>query len=834
MGGIAAWWSAERRTPLIFALKLVGFVVSFAASALILGFIDFERHYDAFNPNADRIARGVETRNVATGSRYTSLPYAFADAARTGLPGVEAAARVQPLRAMVERGRDRFNETLFFAEPSLLSIFPVTIVAGSRAPLDAPSSLLISERAAQRYFGDADPVGRTLSLGGARDVTVAAVMRDWRPDSHIRPDFLLSLDTFFSIAESSGVEKAAITGWTNCHCYVTYLLFDSPSSMAQAEKALPALQASRQGIAVAARSPIALQPLRDAYLGSRDYSSYLDHARKGDPTELTVFGSAALLLLLISGLSFANFSTAQAAARGREFAVRRVLGARPSRIAARMAFDGAATALTAAALGLAVAIACAPGFGAFVDRPLGARSLLHGPLVAQLSLLALAVGALAGLPAGAAMARIQPTALLRGRFGNGRFVFSATGLRRALVALQFIASFVLIVLALAMHAELNFVREQARLGFDPENLLVVNAEGAEPAFGELRARISALAGVRSFSIARSVPTTPLTSRVTVARIGADEGANDAANDGATTQVFMDTVDFGYFDALGVRMLAGRNFDARFGGDSLELGRYAGGTAPDTTPTVNAIVNASAAGELGFASPPDAVGRTLAFSAEDGLPFDLRIVGVAQDVRYGGPREQLPPILYLARTDWNVNLHTQSYLLVGTSGAGEPPIRRIGEIWDELVPQFVARVDSMQERIARQTENERRQLRLVTGLVAAAVLLSVFGILGFAALAMNHAARGLAIRRVFGATRREIVVLVCLAQLRTVGVALLVGGPVAFWIAARWLDEFALRTPILPSWFLVGGLAIAAVSFSTLAAFTFRLVGSSPIEHIHTE
>ncbi|HEX5418484.1 MAG TPA: ABC transporter permease [Gammaproteobacteria bacterium] len=185
------------------------------------------------------------------------------------------AARVQPLRAMLQRGQDRFNELVFFVEPSFLKIFPVSILSGSREPLAQPYSIMISERMAKKYFGDANPIGKTLSIGGARELTVSAVMSNWPPNSHIRPEFLIPLNTFFSIVASgkSQIPKASITGWSNCHCYVTYMLFNSPSSLALAQEAVQPLLVSEQGAAYAARFPITLQPLRDIYLGSAQYAA---------------------------------------------------------------------------------------------------------------------------------------------------------------------------------------------------------------------------------------------------------------------------------------------------------------------------------------------------------------------------------------------------------------------------------------------------------------------------------------------------------------------------------------------------------------------------------
>lgn len=824
---IAAWWAFERRTPLIFALKTAGFVLAFAAAALTLAFINFEHGYDAWNPDAARIARAVETRDLRSGTKFTSLPYPFADAARAELPGIAAAARVQPLRVMLQRGRDRFNETLFFTEPAFLDIFPIALVEGSNTALASPNALVISERAARKYFGTDDSIGKTLALGGSRDVTVAAVMRDWPSASHLQPDFLLSLETFITIAED-GIPKAAITGWDNCHCYVTYLEFDSASALAGAQRSMPSLVAERRDVGYLAGGSIELQPLLDIYLGSMGYSSYLDHARQGDRTELAVFGAAAALLLLIAALSFANFSTAQASIRAREIAVRRMLGARSSGIAARMTVEAAGTALCTAVIGTGLAAVLLGPFSRFVDRPIDATELANPVLLMQLAVVAVTAGGLAGFAPGITIARIPATALLQGRLTNQRSknpAFGMTGeaLRKGLIGLQFIASFVLIVFAFTIRAELAFAQAQSRLGYDPQGLIVLNAEGANEALQELKVRLAALPGVRSVSIANAMPTTPLTQLAGVTRTE-ERGA-------AGYPLLLNRIDFGYFATLGVPVLVGRGFDPAFGADGIAFGGNREATSSGACSPVSTVINETAVRALGFASSQDAIGGRLRFSGDDDWCSALEVIGVVDDIRYGGPRQTVDPVLYLVRTDWNVNLHQQSYLLVAADQNDASLTARIEEAWNDLVPGFVARVDRLEDRVAAQTESERRQLRLVGTLVVTAVCLSVFGILGFAALAMSRAARGLAIRRIFGASRGQIAALVSAAQLRIVAVALPIGCPIAYGLASRWLAEFSVRTPISASWFLMGSAALAGVSCAALAVFTFRLTRASPLEHI---
>ena len=827
LDALQSWWNWERRSPLIFALKFFGFVVAFAACALIFAFIDFEIHYDDWNPNADRIVRGVETGDVKSNSKSVALPYPFADAALTGLPGVEVGARVQPLRVMLQHGQDRFNEMIFFADPSFLDVFPVTILKGNSHPLNQPNSVLISERAASRYFGERNPVGQVLSISGQRDVTVTAVMKDWRADSHIRPDFLVSLESFFAMAKELGnVKREDITGWDDCHCYTTYLLLHSSDAVAAASAQLHGLLVSQQGEEYAARTPIEIQKLGDIYLGSANYASYLDHAQKGDPLQLAVFASMTLVLLLIAGLSFANFSTAQATLRAREFAVRRVLGAQRSEIVVRITAEAVIVAVVAAIIGFGLAVGLMPLFAGFVNRPLAIDSLLRVSLIAQLMVTALAIGAVSGIAPGIVIARISPLALLLGHVGRGDMRFSGQSLRKVLLGLQFVVSCVLIVFALAVQAELSFVRKQP-LGFEPHGTLILNGEGAQDALGNLMEGIVALPGVNSVAIANAAPTEPVRDSIQVLRQG--QSTEEARS------VFINNVDFHFMKSLGIRMLQGRTFDPAFGADSLRLASYLAPETPHDKNTINGIIDRLAAKELGFDSGQDALGKVLRFPGPESLPFAVQVIGVSDDVRYGGPREPATPMLYLARTDWEINLHQPQYIIINTDSRATAALpAQIVRLWNELVPSFVGDISYLEDRVANQVENEQRQFWLVSFFVTITVLLSVLGILGFAAFSMRREARDLAIRRVLGATREEIALVVSSAQLRVVIVAVLIGCPLAWWAVMRWLSTFVMRTPISLSWFAVGPTAIAALSFAALFVFTFRLAAVSPVEYLRAD
>lgn len=830
---LKTWWGAERRSPMIFALKLLGFAISFTAGIVILAFIRFETGYDAWNGNASRIARAVETRDAASGAQSVALPYPFADAVASGLAGVEDVARVQPLRVMLQRDQDRFNERVFFVEPAFLRLFEVKLVSGAAAPLEGASGLVLSRSAARKYFGERDAIGQRLRLGGVREVTVTGVMEDWPADSHVRPDYLLPLEAFFRIAAENGnVQRERITGWRDCHCYATYVLFETPEAMALAQRELHGLLVAQQGEDYARANAVTLQPLTRAYLHSAGYATYLDHAANGDPVQLAILGSAALVLLLVAVLNFVNFSFAQVSLRAREFAVRRTLGARPGQLVARVTAETALSALAMAAVATIVAALLLRPLSVFMERPVSASRLLDPAALFAILAIAVAVGMASGSIPVMLLARASPARLLRGAadaLGGSR-----TRLRLVLVGAQFLISTVLLSFAIAMYSELAYVQSVPR-NFDAARKLIVNGEGSHEVFGRLMAEFAAVPGVAGVAVANAVPTTPLTNRQLVLRARGDDAEG--------RQMMLNDVDFDWFDVLGVDVVAGRTFDRSFGGDgylaqwdtaqAAERAAAPDGSAPRV---VNVVVNERASRALGFGSPREALDERLRFLTNGAARYEMRIVGVVADLRYGGPRDEIEPLIYRARDDWQLNVNERRYFVVALDErANEGEVRRpLARLWNEAAPSFVEDVGDLAERLAALGAGERRQLQLILLFMGAAVALALLGTLGFSTFLLQRDTKSLAIRRVLGATHRELSARMAARLTAALALASVAAWPAAYLLIEEWLEGFVLRVPISASWFLAATVAISGLALVVSFIFISRLSAVSPAGFLRRE
>ena len=808
---------ANARQPWSAMMKLIGFVIGFVGCMLILAFVNFETGYDAWISHADRMVRVVQIQDVATGTRSVSPPYPLADAARSDLPGVVGSVRMQPLRAMLQQGQLRYNEHILFVEPSFLDLFEVK-AEGNPRPLDQPLSVVLSRSAAKKYFGIEDAQGKTLLLGGKHAATVTAIMPDWPKDSHLSPDVLMPLESFFQIAnKEAGIAREMLTGWDNCQCYPTYLLLDHADRFDEVNASLPDLLVRKQGKEYAEQLPLFLQPVRDAYLGSTDYRTYLDHARKGNPVQLMVFLAIAFVLLIISGVNFANFSVAEATRRAKEFGVRRILGANRGAVYGRLLAESGLLTAVALLLSLVIAWLLLESFANFLGKPLTAAILFSVPVMAQVLGTAILAALAAGSVSALLLARASPIALLRENPSMEGRLLSGGSVRQMMIMLQLLISTMLIIGSIAIYSQISYVRSMPR-GYVSEDKVVVNGEGSHEGFGEIRARLAALPTVTSVSIANAVPTTSLPNAVEMVRQGG--GATEVRS-----TVVIDA-DFEMLPALEVKPVAGRLFDPQFGADSYY--------ADDSTQVaVNVVVNKTGARELGFSAPESAIGQIIRYADPEESSLAMHIVGVVEDIRYGSPREAVVPMVYRARVDWNINHHELRYFLVTSRDPSSPELHSaIAALWTTQVPGVVSDSVSMTSRLSAQLDGEEQQFRIVFLFTIASLFVSVLGVLGLAAFVMRRRARELAIRRVLGASKLQVAALVSFQQMPPILLAVLLSIPCIYWLILRWLENFNLRVSLSWTWFVSGAMLSSLSALLILLLFSLRVTStSSPVSHL---
>ena len=776
-------------------INVAGLAVGLACCLLIVLYVQDERSYDRHHEKADRIFR--LTINYDEGSHWAPIDPPVGPAFMAQLPEVEQITRIYPFGSRtVLRTEDRqFEETGgVYADSTVFEVFTLPLVRGDPATaLTAPGSIVLSQRIAHKYFGNADPMGRTLTVPGWRDFTVTAIMEDVPTTTHLPFDFMTSMQTFYDQA-GDWVETART--WAG---FYTYVLLHEPHHAATVTQKAPAFASTffdgRFDVPAEELMQFVLQPLPEIHLHS---SLEKEYRANSDVLYVYVFSAIALFVLLIACINFINLATARAATRMREVGVRKTLGA--GRLQLARQFLGEAALMTTMALVLAgvLIVLWLPVFNHLTGKALTLADLQEPRLLLSLLVMTLLTGLISGAYPAFVISGFRPTQALHGP-GAGKTTQPAR-LRKGLVVFQFIISIFLIISTAVVLNQLDYFRTK-ELGFDKECVVHVRLGGAldEALENNLETTKQALMrhpAILNVSMAADVPG----ERYSLESMSVD-GHHD---DEETMMRIAWGVDHDYLKTLGIELAAGRDFSRE---------------APTDT---NAwIINQAAVKRLGLDT---AVGRVLRWGNYAGP-----IVGVAKDFHFASLHHEIEPLviplrpgvggMLLARVQGEQMADALAFLEAALNRRAPGQLFRYSFVADDFDLLY----------------RDEDKLRDVFGYFAGiAIFIACLGLFGLAAFIAGQRTKEIGVRKVLGASVAGIVLLLSREFTKLVLAAFVVAAPLAYFGANWWLDHFAYRIDIPWTIFLVAGLAALAVAWLTVSYQSIRAALADPVEALRYE
>ncbi|MEM1041806.1 MAG: ABC transporter permease [Bacteroidota bacterium] len=782
-----------RRRPGYAGLNVAGLAVGLACCLLIALYVRDELSYDRYHEHADRIVRmGVDFVVEGEVRPNVSTQGLLAPAMVADLPEVEHAVRLSGTTQIFQIEGELFQEeSLVLADSALFDVFTLPLRYGDPATaLREPGSFVPSVPLAERLFGTADAVGRTVETA-RQTLTVTGVMEAMPEQSH---------DRFEGAVALAGVPDPGwwYQNWFSVN-FLTYALLRDGTDLDAFRAKLPAFLEARAGEEMAAMGQglvLHAEALPDVYLRS----DRGDPAARGSLAALYIFGAVALFVLLIACVNFTNLATARSVERAREVGVRKTLGAPRSALAAQ--FLAEAVLLSALALGVALVLVqvALPGFNALAGKTLRLTDL--GPGLALAAALALGVGLLAGAYPAFVLSGFRPARVLKGRFAGGR---EGTVLRQGLVVLQFGISVALIAGTAVVFSQLRYMQDRD-LGFDP---------GSEDAGELLMARFGSLDDAGIERLKTRFEAHPAVSGVTSA-ITAPTAGNPSAGgeierpEGGMRDFTVDAylVDPDFVEVYGMEIVAGRAPGAEATSDSL----------------AGYVLNETAVREAGYASPNAVLGREARFWGYEG-----EVVGVVRDFHTSGLQAPVEPLALVALDAY----HSMLTVRVRTEALPQT-LAELGDLWAETVPSRPFDYAFVDEAFGAQYEAERRFGRLFGVLAGLAIFIACLGLFGLAAYATAQRKKEIGIRKVLGASVGSVVVLLSKDVVKLVAVAFAVAAPVAYLAMDRWLDTFAYRTGIGPGVFLLAGTLALVIALGTVSTQALRAASVDPVEALRSE
>lgn len=813
-----------RRRPGYAALNLVGLAVGMACCLLIGLYVQNEFSYDRFHPVSDRIVRVAQKTDDGG---LASIGDGIMPILQDEIPQIERAVQVKrsndPLQLAYKQGTamKRFEEEGFlFADSTFFDVFAgFDFRRGDPATaLSQPGTVVLTPEAARRYFGDEDPMGKTLIREGENDqrLTVTGVLESIPANSHHQFDFVTSMGTWFA-ALGYPASYQSDSFWFPMAW--TYARLQPGADRALVEQQVTEVVASQRRAEVAERYAPTLQPLPSIHLHSNMEG---DPAGQGSITQVYVFGTIALFVLLIAAVNFVNLATARATEQATEVGVRKSIGARRGQLVGQFLAESVLLSVGAAALALLITQAALPVFTTVLGKELAVGLWTNSVLWIGVVAIVLVAGVGAGSYPAFVLSGFRPVSVLKHITARGRK--RGAWLRKGLVVFQFAISVALVAATAVAYGQLEYLRT-AELGFNEEQIVTMDAEGDYRTLREELARHPEVASVTGADV-----TPGLSSGGTFRYEINGETPSDSQERINTQQV-----DTGFFETLGVETIAGRTLSADRRSD-LGRAKPEDGTHFTTYYRDQAlVVNRATLDKFGW-TPEEALGKTVRlYTVENETVYqDYKgaVVGVVENYHTTSLRQEISPVVYmparfpaLDRTDDVGQVKVSSILVKMAPGTFSQGMGALRSTWKEVLPTEPFEAAVLSDRLQAQYETEQRLGRVVGIFSVLAIFVAGLGLFGLATYATQKRTKEIGIRKAVGASATSIVGLLSMDFLKLVVGAVVLGTPVAYLAVRQWLQNFAYHVDLGPVPFVsaaVGALIIAGLTVSYHALRAARL------------
>ncbi|MBN8650081.1 MAG: ABC transporter permease [Cytophagales bacterium] len=799
------------RNKIHSSINVLGLSLGIACCVLIALFVRDEWTFDTFHTKANRIYRVFVKEDWGENQQFfnTTTPMPMGPALKDNLPDVESFTRFVAINTMVKVGEKQFSEGVVLADRTVFSVFDFDLLQGEReVALRDQHNMVINQYIAEKYFGQTDPIGQTLSVqvgDNFEEFTVTAVVVI-PTNSGIRFNMLIPDHNYSKIFS----ERQLNSGWFNIHPS-TYVLLREGVTAAQVESKFPDLFRRLLGDEEFKQSKYApgLQPLTAIHL---DTTYPVGDIPVSDVKYSYILSAVAILILFVACINFVTLSVGRSLKRAREVGIRKVVGAQRRQLIAQ--FVGEAILVTGIALVLGVLLSV---FGLPLFNALSGKQLVfswNGFLLIVVTSLLLIIGLMAGSYPAFVLSAFKPVSVLKGSLQIG----SKQRMRQALVGVQLVLSIFLISSTLIMKQQLNFLQNK-NLGFNKEQLAVIQLN--VPRVGRLGERMN-----KGFEMAEQFKT----ELNKVSGVLASGTASHDFGDGSWTAVGftddqgtyrnfnMNVIDDEYIPLMKMELVAGRNF------------------TDEVADKKGVLVNEAFAKEYGWT---DVSGKRI-----PGKGFgEHEVIGIVKDFNYTSLYTTVPPlvmvqdaVIILAGSE-NINFENNPMpkLFVRLAPDNmQATLDQVKSVWDKLTNAEEFDFTFVDQALDAQYRSDQNLGKIVSLATLLAVIIGSLGLYALASLAMQNRTKEISIRKVLGATEQSLLVLLSRDYVMMILVSLLLSVPITWYLMSNWLQSFQYRVEVGWQVFaLAGGLSLL-VALITISYQALKTAWTHPAETLKYE
>lgn len=801
------------RQKIYTIINVLGLSVGIASCLLITMFVVNEFSYDKFHLNADSIYKiALERKYPNHATNYAIIPHSFADVLTRDFPEVTSVTKLGgPFNNVVVNYRDTRHELKQFEENFIMAadsnffrFFSIKLLKGNPdKALVKNTDIVLTEGTAQRYFGNEEPLGKTVRMLN-HDFTVSGICENVPENSHFKFDFLAKWDDQLF---GDGLRTNFIS--FNAHIYVQVKRGTRPETLEEKFPDMVDRYAAAQIEQELGKSwedykregngyRYFLQPLPSIHLDPTHIEARMQPG--GNINYVYFLICIAALVLIIACINFMNLATARSAERSREVGVRKVMGSLKNQLISQFLVESVLLSLFATAIALGIVSLVLPYFNDLTGKQLVFNFTPR--IMSGLLAVALFVGLLAGSYPAFALSSFNPVLIMKGNFTG-----SAKGswLRNGLVVFQFFISMVLIAGTLVIAKQMHFIRNKS-LGYNTGQVLVVErAFALEDRAQTFVEEVRQIPGVESAA----------GSFALLGREGDFFGGQfkpEGSSEILTTKTMV--IDDGLANTMDFEFVAGKGF------------------TEETNDSLSIILNEAAVRALDL---PDPVGGRLyqvQRRADGNVTVPYTIIGVIKDFNFQSLRDPITP---LAIQNVETFDGAPAYVYARVKGKNlSSVINAVGAKWKEMAPEQPFRYQFLDQNLKAQYEAEQRAGKVFSIFAGLAILIACVGLFGLAAYTANLRTKEIGIRKVMGASVGSVIILLSKDFTKLILIAFVLSVPLSWYIMNTWLEGFAYRINIGMEIFLLAGITALVIGWITVSYQSIKAAIVNPVRSLRSE
>lgn len=785
------------------ALNIVGLTLGMVASLLILQYVKYERSFDRFHTKADDIYRVQYNQYHAGNLRFkcaAAVP-AVGPALKNNFPEVLRFTRLYPVSGVItyespEKGLISFREQkVHITDTSVFTVFDFNMLNGNpETALKGPNKAAISSKMAQKYFGDADPMGKTIRFDGNNRLEVTGIFEDLPLNSHIQMDFLFSYQT---LSDDAGPNAESSWGWYDFNTYVLLQPGTDPKVLQAKWDDFVFKTRNEEWAKRNVKQEFILQPLTDIHLGEKLLQES-EPSQQGDRDSVYALSFIALFILVIAWVNYINLATARSFDRANEVGVRKVMGAFRSQLLYQFFAESLLVNGVAVIISLITVRLLWPVFADLSGRAIPLEFMTDPAFWLLTFGLFIGGSLLSGFYPAIVLSSFQPVSVLK-----GKMMRSPRGglVRKSLVVFQFVASVTLITGSVVVYQQLGYMRSRD-LGVDIRKTLVFRGPGIRDSlYGQrkedFKAEVRQMAGIKAAASSSNVPGDEIFWASGIKKLA----------DGPEGMIsgYTVAIDNEYVKTFDLKVIAGRDFDKAHPNEGKSM-----------------ILNRAMVQALGFKDPESAIGQKVVQGDT------LEIVGVLENYHQMSLKETITPLVY------RFNQGSSFYCFKVESNNYSEVLSALEEKWKTFFPGNPVEYFYLDEFFNRQYDGDRQFGQIFGIFTILAVFIACMGLFGLASFMTMQRTKEIGIRKVLGSTAPNIVLLLSRGFIQLVLIANLIAWPLAWWTMTRWLEGFPYHVSINPVIFIAAGAGVVLIAFLSVSTQTMKAALLNPAETLKYE